>query len=58
MADNGQEFAYHGKIEKALDVESYFAHPYSSWKRGANKNANGLLSQYVKERDRFKDGHG
>ncbi|EGU41129.1 IS30 family transposase [Vibrio scophthalmi LMG 19158] len=27
----------------------YFAHPYSSWKRGANENANRLLRQYVKK---------
>ena len=27
----------------------YFAHLYSSWERGANENANGLLKQYVKK---------
>ena len=46
-ADNGGEFAEHKKVAKALDADFYFAHPYSSWKRGANENANGLLRQYV-----------
>ena len=46
-ADNGREFANHEDIAAALDTEFYFAHPYSSWERGANENANGLLRQYV-----------
>jgi IS30 family transposase len=48
-ADNGREFAHHQAIAKALDAEFYFAHPYSSWERGANENANGRLRQYVKK---------
>ncbi len=48
-ADNGREFAGHEEIAEALEVEVYFAHPYSSWERGANENANGLLRQYVKK---------
>lgn len=48
-ADNGGEFAEHKKVAKALDADFYFAHPYSSWERGANENANGLLRQYVKK---------
>ena len=48
-ADNGREFAGHQDIAKALDTDVYFAHPYSSWERGANENANGLLRQYVKK---------
>lgn len=48
-ADNGREFAKHEEIAEALDAEIYFAHPYSSWERGANENANGLLRQYVKK---------
>ena len=36
--DNGKEFAYHEKISEALEVDSYFAHPYHSWERGLNEN--------------------
>ncbi len=44
-----RQFAGHQEIAEALDADLYFAHPYSSWKRGANENANGLLRQYVKK---------
>ncbi len=46
-ADNGREFAYHAEIAETLGTKVYFAHPYSSWERGANENSNGLLRQYV-----------
>ncbi|MDB4837006.1 IS30 family transposase [Marinomonas sp.] len=46
-ADNGREFAYYAEIAEALETKVYFAHPYSSWERGANENSNGLLRQYV-----------
>jgi IS30 family transposase len=46
-ADNSREFAYHAEIAQALEAKVYFAHPYSSWERGANENSNGLLRQYV-----------
>jgi|TARA_R110001583_G_scaffold164970_1_gene317454 IS30 family transposase len=39
--------AYHAEIAETLDTKVYFAHPYSSWERGANENSNGLLRQYV-----------
>jgi IS30 family transposase len=45
--DNGKEFAYHEKIAEALNVDTYFAHPYSSWERGLNENHNGLIRQYL-----------
>jgi len=45
--DNGKEFAYHEKIAKALDVDTYFARPYHSWERGLNENHNGLIRQYL-----------
>lgn len=46
-ADNGSEFVEHKAIAKALDIDFYFAHPYSSWERGLNENFNGLLRQYI-----------
>ena len=44
--DNGLEFVRHKLIADALDVDIYFAHPYSSWERGINENTNGLIMQY------------
>ena len=45
-ADNGREFANHESITQILKTSFYFAHPYCSWERGANENANGLVRQY------------
>ena len=45
--DNGSAFADHGVIAQELNVDIYFAHPYSAYERGRNENANGLLRQYV-----------
>ena len=45
-ADNGKEFASHKVISKNLQADVYFAHPYHSWERGCNENANGLVRQY------------
>lgn len=45
-ADNGREFGNHETIAKELNADFYFAHPYSSWERGANENGNGLVRQY------------
>ena len=45
-ADNGREFGNHESIAKELEADFYFAHPYSSWERGANENGNGLVRQY------------
>ena len=44
--DNGKEFAGHEEIAAALNVDCYFANPYSSWERGTNENTNGLIRQY------------
>jgi IS30 family transposase len=44
--DNGREFAGHECIARNSQCAVYFADPYSSWQRGSNENANGLLWQY------------
>lgn len=53
-ADNGKEFAGHETIAKELDVQVYFAHPYSSWERGVNENTNGLIRQYFPKGSSFE----
>jgi len=53
--DNGKEFSSHEKIAKSLNINIYFAHPYSSWERGLNENTNGLIRQYIKKGSSFKD---
>jgi transposase, IS30 family len=51
--DNGKEFAQHERIAKQLKAEFYFAHPYSSWERGANENMNGLIRQFFPKKMPF-----
>ena len=44
--DNGTEFALHDQMEKELNTQVYFAHPYSPWERGLNENTNGLIRKF------------
>ena len=44
--DRGKEFSCYSIIERDLDILVYFADPYSSWQRGTNENANGLLREF------------
>ena len=53
--DNGKEFANHQVTNQAIGCMSYFAKPYSSWERGQNENANGLLRQYFPKKTPLKD---
>jgi len=48
--DNGTEFTNHEEVAKEIGLVTYFCHPYSSWERGANENANGLLRGYLPKR--------
>ena len=52
--DNWREFSEHRMIEYYTNLTVYFAHPYHSWERWANENANWLLRQYVPKKTDFK----
>lgn len=45
-SDRGKEFACYADLESTHGVQIYFADPYSSWQRGSNENANGLLREF------------
>jgi transposase, IS30 family len=45
-ADRGKEFACYANLEATHGIQMYFADPYSSWQRGSNENANGLLREF------------
>lgn len=51
--DNGSEFADSKGLETSVydagetRTEVYFCHPYSSWERGSNENANKLIRRHL-----------
>jgi len=44
--DNGPENSDWQMMEEKTNLKTFFAHPYHSWERGSNENANGLLREY------------
>ncbi len=51
--DHGKEFAGYLMLENILDVDVYFADPYSSWQRGTNENINGLIREFFPKKYDF-----
>lgn len=51
--DNGTEMHLHTELVTALGMDTYFAHPYSSWQRGTNEHHNGRLRRYYPKRTDF-----
>jgi transposase, IS30 family len=52
-SDNGKEFASHEFVAESLNIDFFFAHPFSSWERGTNENTNGLIRQYFPKHSTF-----
>jgi IS30 family transposase len=50
-ADNGSEFLDYEALECSVSGGSrthiYYAHPYSSWERGSNENANRIIRRFI-----------
>lgn len=44
--DNGSEFSMHEKINKTLNIKSYFCKPYSAWEKGTVENINGIIRRF------------
>ena len=53
--DNGTEFSDFKRVEKKLDLQFFFAHPYSSCERGLSEHTNGLVRRYIPKETDFKD---
>ncbi len=53
--DNGSEFADFKYIERHIDTQVFFAHPYSSWEKGRIENINGLVRQYITKDMKLND---
>lgn len=45
--DNGSEFSLLSSLEQFSDTKVFFAHPYSSFEKGANERHNGLLRRFI-----------
>jgi IS30 family transposase len=45
--DNCTEFTNHESITSQLDVDYYFADPYSSYQRGDIEQLNGLIRRFI-----------
>ena len=43
--DNGSEFSGYHQLKQHTQ-EVYYCHPYSSWERGSNENANRLIRRF------------
>jgi IS30 family transposase len=51
--DNGRENSDWDYVEKELEIQTFFAHPYCSGERGTNENTNGLIRQYFPKKTDF-----
>lgn len=51
--DDGTESARHAELRERLGMATYFADPYSSYRRGGNENRNGAIRRHLPKRTRI-----
>ena len=51
--DNGCEFSKTKKINKTLNIKSYFYKPYASYEKGTVENINGLIRRFFPKGTNF-----
>ena len=51
--DNGCEFVEHEKVNKILQMKSYFCKPFHSWEKGMVENINGLIRRWFPKGTNF-----
>ena len=52
--DRGAENLGYEELQNNLSMKIYFAHPYHSWERGSNENANGLIRRFFPKKTDFR----
>ena len=52
--DNGTGFARHTRLRDGPGMDTCFADPYSSRRRGSNENGNGMIHRYPPERSEIR----
>jgi IS30 family transposase len=51
--DNGSEFCWHEKVNKELNVQSFFCKPYHAWEKGTIENLNTLIRRFFPKKTNF-----
>jgi IS30 family transposase len=51
--DHGKEISCYATLEADLNMNVYFADPYSSWQRGNNENGNGFIREFFPKKTNF-----
>ena len=54
--DNGTEFARHTRLRDEPGMDTYFADPYGSRRRGGNENRNGIIRRCLPKRTIIEPG--
>jgi len=52
--DNGHENTDHLEVNQALEMGSYFCHPYHSWEKGSVENGIGLIRRFLPKKTDFE----